>query len=160
MGYVRKFQADPTELGGVKNFGLKWHMYSLIRGPKWTKPGLIVTIYSINIHAQKKIWSAASHLQDLALWNFSPNPLIQLVPAAIYCRSKVTPIKKVNKIDPPKSTTHYSMNIFSDSPTPWYRQGCHLAVFRVAMAHKWAKMAKIDYLKNLVFIKTYKSISS
>ena len=27
---------------------------------------------------------------------------------------KVTPIKKVHKIDPPKSTTHYSMNIFSD----------------------------------------------
>ena len=63
-------------------------------------------------------------------------------------------------MDPPK-VAHALLNehIFRP-PTPWYRQGCHLAIFRVATAQKWAKMTKIDYLKNLLFIKTYKSISS
>ena len=72
VGYKNKFNLHPTGLGGVKNLGLKWHRYSLIRGPKWTKPGLIVTIYSINIHAQKK-FGLLHHISKI--WHFEILPL-------------------------------------------------------------------------------------
>ena len=150
VGCKNKFNLHPTGLGGVNCFGLNWHRYSLIRGPKWTKPGLIVTIYSVNIHAQK-IFGLPHH--NSKIWHFEilpQTPSFSWFRLPFFVAVKVTPIKKVHKIDLPKSTTHYSMNMFSDTPTPWYCQGCHLAVFSVATAQKWAKMAKIEYLKNLL----------
>ena len=120
---------------------LKWQRYSLIRGPKLTKPGLIVTIYSVNIHAQK-IFGLPHH--NSKIWHFEilpQTPSFSWFRLPFFVAVKVTPIKKVHKIDPPKSTTHYSMNIFSDPPTPWCRQGCHLAVFRVAI---FSDLKKID----------------
>ena len=99
VGYKNKFNLHPTGMEGVKNFGLKWHMYSLIRGPKWTKPGLIVTIYSVNIHAQK-IFGLPHH--NSKIWHFEilpQTPSFSWFRLPFFVAVKVTPIKQIHKID-------------------------------------------------------------
>ena len=73
----------PDEL--VLGVGPKIENFYLIRGPEGTKPGLIVTIYSVNIHAQK-ILGLSCRISEI--WYFE---ILPQLPVPVWCNCHFLP---------------------------------------------------------------------